>query len=148
MYEDGLPQKDIAQRLGRSPSAVWHLLRRRGLVGHHPGGRNADGEGARQRSEEFMTTAIIGVETSEARWRGISSAAASASCWPSGGVASSRPYRTETHGDQRTDSLRLGESMPCPSCSRRFGEVHADLAPTACRGRSPLARARHLLCAM
>jgi hypothetical protein len=47
----------------------------------HPGGRNADGEGARQRSEELMTTAIIGVETSEARWRGISSAAASASCW-------------------------------------------------------------------
>jgi hypothetical protein len=53
----------------------------------HPAGRNADGEGARQRSEEPLTTAIIGVETSEARWRGISSAAASASCWPSGGVA-------------------------------------------------------------
>ncbi|HEY6686215.1 MAG TPA: helix-turn-helix domain-containing protein [Propionibacteriaceae bacterium] len=30
LYEAGLPQKDIAQRLGRSPSAVWHCLRRLG----------------------------------------------------------------------------------------------------------------------
>jgi hypothetical protein len=89
-----------------------------------------------------MTTAIIGAETSEARCRGISSAAASASCWPPGGVASSRPYRTETHDDQRTDSMRLGKSVPFPSCSRRFGKVHADLAPTACRGRSLIACAR------
>ena len=28
--------------------------------------------------------------------------------------------------------MRLGESVPFPSCSRRFGKVHADLAPTAC----------------
>jgi hypothetical protein len=34
------------------------------------------------------------------------------------------------------------ESMPCPSCSRRFGKEQADLAPTACRGRSLVARAR------
>jgi DNA-binding NarL/FixJ family response regulator len=33
LYEAGLPQKDIAERLGRSPSAVWHYLRRAGLVG-------------------------------------------------------------------------------------------------------------------
>jgi DNA-binding transcriptional regulator LsrR (DeoR family) len=33
MYEAGLPQKDIAERLGRSPSAVWHCLRRAGLLG-------------------------------------------------------------------------------------------------------------------
>jgi hypothetical protein len=57
-----------------------------------------------------MTTAIIGVETSEARWRDISSAAASASCWP-GGVASSRPYRTETYDDQRTDSHAAGRVL-------------------------------------
>jgi hypothetical protein len=30
LYGAGLPQKDIAQRLGRSPSAVWHCLRRLG----------------------------------------------------------------------------------------------------------------------
>jgi DNA-binding CsgD family transcriptional regulator len=30
LYEAGLPQKDIAQRLGRSPRAVWHCLRRLG----------------------------------------------------------------------------------------------------------------------
>jgi DNA-binding CsgD family transcriptional regulator len=30
LYEAGLPQKEIAQRLGRSPSAVWHCLRRLG----------------------------------------------------------------------------------------------------------------------
>ena len=28
--------------------------------------------------------------------------------------------------------MRLGESVPFPNCSRRFGKVHADLAPTAC----------------
>jgi DNA-binding CsgD family transcriptional regulator len=28
-----LSQKEIAVRLGRSPSAVWHCLRRFGLVG-------------------------------------------------------------------------------------------------------------------
>jgi DNA-binding CsgD family transcriptional regulator len=33
LYEAGLSQKDIAVRLGRSPSAVWHCLRRKGLVG-------------------------------------------------------------------------------------------------------------------
>jgi hypothetical protein len=34
LYKAGLPQKDIAKRLGRTPSAVWHCLRRRaGLVG-------------------------------------------------------------------------------------------------------------------
>src|SRR5512133_1586790 len=36
--------------------------------------------------------------------------------------------------------MRLGESVPCPSCSRRFGKVHADLAPTACRGVIACAR--------
>jgi DNA-binding NarL/FixJ family response regulator len=30
LYEAGLPQKDIAQRLGRSPSAVSHCVRRLG----------------------------------------------------------------------------------------------------------------------
>jgi hypothetical protein len=59
-----------------------------------------------------MTTAIIGVETSEARLHGISSAAVSASCCPSGGVASSRPYRTETHADQQTDRS-CGWANPC-----------------------------------
>jgi DNA-binding NarL/FixJ family response regulator len=33
LFRTGLPQKDIAQRLGRSPSAVWHCLRRAGLIG-------------------------------------------------------------------------------------------------------------------
>jgi DNA-binding transcriptional regulator LsrR (DeoR family) len=33
LYEAGLSQKDIAEQLGRSPSAVWHCLRRAGLVG-------------------------------------------------------------------------------------------------------------------
>lgn len=32
LYEAGLPQKDIAERLDRSPSAVWHCLRRAGLL--------------------------------------------------------------------------------------------------------------------
>lgn len=32
LYEAGLQQKDIAERLGRSPSAVWHCLRRAGLL--------------------------------------------------------------------------------------------------------------------
>jgi hypothetical protein len=30
------------------------------------------------------------------------------------------------------------QNTPCPSCSRRFGR-HADLARTACRGRSLIA---------
>jgi DNA-binding IclR family transcriptional regulator len=30
LYEAGLPQKEIAELLGRSPSAVWHCLRRLG----------------------------------------------------------------------------------------------------------------------
>jgi transposase-like protein len=33
LYEAGLSQKDIAERLGRSPSAVWHCLRWAGLLG-------------------------------------------------------------------------------------------------------------------
>jgi DNA-directed RNA polymerase specialized sigma24 family protein len=33
LYEAGLPQKDIAEHIGRSPSAVWHFLRRLGMVG-------------------------------------------------------------------------------------------------------------------
>jgi hypothetical protein len=108
----------------------------------HPDGRNADGEGARQRSEGLMTTAIIGLETSEARWRGISSAAASASCWPSGeSQAAARIGRRHTMTSEPT-VMRLGESVPCPSCSRRFGKVHADLARTACRGRRLIACAR------
>jgi hypothetical protein len=28
LYEAGLPQKEIAERLGRTPSAIWHCLRR------------------------------------------------------------------------------------------------------------------------
>ena len=36
LYEAGLSQKDIAARLGRTPSAVWHCLRRAGLVGGKP----------------------------------------------------------------------------------------------------------------
>jgi len=32
LYEAGLPQKDIAEQIGRSPSAIWHYLRRRGLL--------------------------------------------------------------------------------------------------------------------
>jgi DNA-binding Lrp family transcriptional regulator len=32
LYEAGMSQKDIAERLGRSPSAVWHCLRRLGLA--------------------------------------------------------------------------------------------------------------------
>jgi hypothetical protein len=31
-YEAGLSQKDIAERLGRSPSGVWHCLRRLLLI--------------------------------------------------------------------------------------------------------------------
>jgi hypothetical protein len=95
-----------------------------------------------------MTTAIIGLETSEARWRGISSAAASASCWPSGGVASSRPYRTETHDDQRTDSHAAGRV-------RAWSELFTTLwecAPRSCTHRLPRSqpyRTRSaLLCAM
>jgi hypothetical protein len=85
-----------------------------------------------------MTTAIIGVETSEARWRGISSEAASASCWPSGESQAARVGRRHTMISEPT-VMRLGESMPCPSCSRRFGKVHADFAPIACRGCSLIA---------
>jgi hypothetical protein len=33
LFRTGAPQKDIAQRRGRSPSAVWHCLRRAGLIG-------------------------------------------------------------------------------------------------------------------
>jgi transposase len=33
LYDAGLAQKDIAERLAKSPSAVWHCLRRLGLVG-------------------------------------------------------------------------------------------------------------------
>lgn len=33
LHEVGLSQKDIAEQLGRSPSAVWHCLRRAGLAG-------------------------------------------------------------------------------------------------------------------
>jgi DNA-binding NarL/FixJ family response regulator len=32
LYEQGLSQKDIADRLGRSPSAIWHCLRRLGSL--------------------------------------------------------------------------------------------------------------------
>jgi DNA-binding NarL/FixJ family response regulator len=32
LYRAGLPQKDIAERLGRSPGAIWHCLRRLRLV--------------------------------------------------------------------------------------------------------------------
>ena len=42
LYEAGLPQKAIAERFGRSPSAVWHCLRRAGLIGSK-----------RESSEEF-----------------------------------------------------------------------------------------------
>jgi DNA-directed RNA polymerase specialized sigma subunit len=35
LYEEGLSQKDIAERLDRSPSAIWHCLRRLGLTGSH-----------------------------------------------------------------------------------------------------------------
>jgi hypothetical protein len=31
-HEARLSQKDFAERLGRSPSAVWHCLRRLGLA--------------------------------------------------------------------------------------------------------------------
>ncbi|HEY6810474.1 MAG TPA: helix-turn-helix domain-containing protein [Propionibacteriaceae bacterium] len=30
LFRTGVTQKDIAKRLGRSPSAVWHCLRRAG----------------------------------------------------------------------------------------------------------------------
>ena len=33
LYEAGVRQHEIAHRLGRSPSAVWHCLRRAGLIG-------------------------------------------------------------------------------------------------------------------
>jgi transposase len=33
LHAAGLPQKKIAARLGCSPSAVWHCLRRAGMVG-------------------------------------------------------------------------------------------------------------------
>jgi DNA-binding NarL/FixJ family response regulator len=33
LFKSGLPQRDIAKLLERSPSAVWHCLRRAGLVG-------------------------------------------------------------------------------------------------------------------
>jgi hypothetical protein len=33
LHEAGLSQVDIAERLGRRPSAVWHCLRRLGFVG-------------------------------------------------------------------------------------------------------------------
>jgi DNA-directed RNA polymerase specialized sigma24 family protein len=32
LYEAGLPQTEIAKRLERSPTAVWHRLRRLGLI--------------------------------------------------------------------------------------------------------------------
>jgi Winged helix-turn-helix DNA-binding len=32
LYQAGLSQVDIAERLGRSPSAVWHCLRRAGYI--------------------------------------------------------------------------------------------------------------------
>jgi DNA-binding CsgD family transcriptional regulator len=35
LFEAGMPQSEIAERLGRSPSAVWHYLRRLGTVGTH-----------------------------------------------------------------------------------------------------------------
>ena len=35
LYQAGLSQKDIAARLDRSPSAIWHCLRRAGLVGRN-----------------------------------------------------------------------------------------------------------------
>jgi hypothetical protein len=95
-----------------------------------------------------MTTAIIGVETSEARLHGISSAAVSASCCPSGGVASSRPYRTETHDDQRTDSHAAGRV-------RALSELFTTLWKGARRScthrrlpRSPYRVRSALLCAM
>jgi len=34
LFKAGLQQADIARLIGRSPSAVWHCLRRAGLVGH------------------------------------------------------------------------------------------------------------------
>ena len=34
LYEAGFSQVDIAKRLGRSPGAVWHYLRRMGLIGN------------------------------------------------------------------------------------------------------------------
>jgi DNA-binding transcriptional regulator LsrR (DeoR family) len=37
LYEAGLSQVDIAERLGRSPSAVWHCLQRAGLAGEPAG---------------------------------------------------------------------------------------------------------------
>jgi DNA-binding CsgD family transcriptional regulator len=36
LYLAGRPQTEIAQLLGRSPSAVWHALRRAGCVGTPP----------------------------------------------------------------------------------------------------------------
>jgi hypothetical protein len=89
-----------------------------------------------------MTTAIIGVETSEARWRGISSAAARGRAGRRGeSQAAARIGRRHTMTSEPTVT-RLRESVPGPSCSRRFGKVHADLAPTTFRGRSRIAWAR------
>jgi DNA-binding CsgD family transcriptional regulator len=33
LFRQGLPQTEIAARMGRSPGAVWHVLQRAGLVG-------------------------------------------------------------------------------------------------------------------
>lgn len=33
LHEEGWSQKDIAERLDRSPGAIWHCLRRLGLTG-------------------------------------------------------------------------------------------------------------------
>jgi hypothetical protein len=94
-----------------------------------------------------MTTAIIGVETSEARWRGISSAAASASCWPSGeSQAAACIGRRHTMTSEPT-VMRLGESVP-------FRAVHDDLGRCTPILHPPLPRSQPdrvrsvLLCAM
>jgi hypothetical protein len=72
-----------------------------------------------------MTTAIIGLETSEARWRGISSAAASASCWRRGeSQAAARIGRR--HDDERTDSHAAGRIHALPEL---FGRCTPILHP-------------------